>query len=145
MVRALVEGERDLVLDREVLRHRDHRPTLDADPAVAGWLAALAAAPFSPPEPAAHGVPPSVVRALARAGRVVEIDGVWFDATAPEQAAAIVADAVVERGSLTIADIRDLLGSTRKYVVPLAGHLDATGVTRRRGDDRIPGPRAVRD
>ena len=43
---------------------------------------------------------------------------------------------------MTIADLRDLLGSTRKFVLPLANHLDYEGVTRRRGDDRIPGPRA---
>ena len=37
-------------------------------------------------------------------------------------------------------DVRDLLGSTRKYVLPILNQLDAEGVTRRRGDDRIPGP-----
>ena len=36
-----------------------------------------------------------------------------------------------------------LLGSTRKYVVPIITRLDADGVTRRRGDDRIAGPRAT--
>jgi selenocysteine-specific elongation factor len=53
-----------------------------------------------------------------------------------------VGSAVVARGTLTVADIRDLLGSTRKFVLPIAKRLDADGVTRRRGDDRIPGPRA---
>jgi hypothetical protein len=27
-------------------------------------------------------------------------------------------------------------------VLPLMNHFDATGVTRRRGDDRVPGPRS---
>ncbi len=49
-------------------------------------------------------------------------------------------DALRARPRLTVAEIRDLLGSTRKYVVPLCGWLDRHGVTRRRGDDRIPGP-----
>ena len=44
------------------------------------------------------------------------------------------------RPRLTVADIRDLLGSTRKYVVPICGWLDRNGVTRRRGDERIAGP-----
>jgi len=35
-----------------------------------------------------------------------------------------------------LSDVRDLLGSTRKYVVPLMEHLDATGVTIRLGDMR---------
>jgi selenocysteine-specific elongation factor len=42
---------------------------------------------------------------------------------------------------ITVAAIRDALGTTRKFVVPLVGLLDAAGVTRRRGDLRIPGPR----
>jgi selenocysteine-specific elongation factor len=46
---------------------------------------------------------------------------------------------------VTVADVRDLLGSTRKYVLPILNQLDAEGITRRRGDDRIPGPAALRD
>jgi selenocysteine-specific elongation factor len=42
---------------------------------------------------------------------------------------------------VTVAQIRDALGTTRKYVMPLVGLLDAAGMTRRRGDLRIAGPR----
>ncbi|MGD8324432.1 MAG: selenocysteine-specific translation elongation factor [Gammaproteobacteria bacterium] len=35
-----------------------------------------------------------------------------------------------------VKDVRDLLGTTRKHVVPLLEHLDATGFTLRRGDMR---------
>jgi selenocysteine-specific elongation factor len=38
---------------------------------------------------------------------------------------------------LTVAEIRDLLGTTRKYAVPLCEYLDAVGVTRREGDVRV--------
>jgi selenocysteine-specific elongation factor len=79
-----------------------------------------------------------------RNGSVVDLDGVFLTREAYEAARARVADAVVERGTVTVSDVRDLLGSSRKYVVPLLGRLDAEGVTRRRGDQRIPGPR-VRD
>lgn len=37
----------------------------------------------------------------------------------------------------TVAEIRDLLGSTRKHVVPLMEHFDATGFTARVGDERF--------
>ena len=41
---------------------------------------------------------------------------------------------------LTVAEIRDLLGTTRKYAVPLCEYLDRIGVTRRKGDLRfLPG------
>src|SRR5205807_8799772 len=39
---------------------------------------------------------------------------------------------------LTVAEIRDLLGTTRKYAVPLCEYLDRAGVTRRDGDLRVP-------
>ena len=35
-----------------------------------------------------------------------------------------------------VSDVRDLLDATRKYVVPLMEHLDATGVTIRTGNIR---------
>ena len=38
---------------------------------------------------------------------------------------------------LTVAEIRDMLGTTRKYAVPLCEYLDATGVTKRDGDLRV--------
>ena len=38
---------------------------------------------------------------------------------------------------LTVAEIRDLLGTTRKYAVPLCEYLDRVGVTRREGDLRL--------
>jgi selenocysteine-specific elongation factor len=37
---------------------------------------------------------------------------------------------------LTVAEIRDLLGTTRKFAVPLCEYLDKIGVTRREGDLR---------
>ena len=36
----------------------------------------------------------------------------------------------------TVADVRDLLGTTRKYIVPLMEHLDGSGVTIRTGNIR---------
>ena len=105
------------------------------------WLDALADEPFTPPPP-----PPDLgrneVRELVRRGAIVEVDGVAFAASAVERAA----DTLRERfagqpDGLTVAEIRDALGTTRKYVLPLLSHLDATGRTRRRGDLRIPGPR----
>jgi selenocysteine-specific elongation factor len=38
---------------------------------------------------------------------------------------------------LTVAEIRDLLGTTRKYAVPLCEYLDRVGVTKREGDLRV--------
>jgi selenocysteine-specific elongation factor len=39
---------------------------------------------------------------------------------------------------MTVSALREALGTSRKYAVPLAGYLDATGVTKRVGDLRFP-------
>ena len=38
--------------------------------------------------------------------------------------------------TMTMADLRDLLGTTRKYAVPIGEYLDRIGLTRREGDVR---------
>jgi selenocysteine-specific elongation factor len=111
------------------------------DPAARALLDALDESPFAPPAPADVGAPLALVRALLRAGALVDLDGVIFTSRALDQARALVADAVVARGELTVSEVRDVLDSTRKYVLPLLNRIDAEGVTRRRGDVRIPGPR----
>ncbi|HLG91443.1 MAG TPA: SelB C-terminal domain-containing protein, partial [Acidimicrobiales bacterium] len=45
---------------------------------------------------------------------------------------------------VTVAQVRDALGTTRKFLLPLLGLLDARGVTRRRGDLRLAGPALAR-
>jgi selenocysteine-specific elongation factor len=134
----------DLVLERDVVREAAHRGGVEQEDG-RRLLAALEAAPFAPPAPADVGVEPAVVKALVRDGAAVEVDGVLFAASALAAAERLVVDALHERGSLTIGDVRDLFGSSRKYVVPLVNRLDAQGVTRRRGDLRVAGPRAPRD
>lgn len=80
--------------------------------------------------------------AIVRGHLVKIIDGMWLSAKHAERMARIVADAIRARGPITVADIRTLLDSTRKYVVPFAEFLDASGVTKRSGDVRGIGPSA---
>jgi selenocysteine-specific elongation factor len=41
----------------------------------------------------------------------------------------------------TVAQFRDATGASRKFALPLVAELDARGITRRRDDLRIAGPR----
>ena len=117
------------------------RPELAPDP-LAGhpYLAALDAEPFAPPPP--DGVDRDELRELVRRGLVVAQDGVWFSAGALDRAARLVAGLLADRPEgVSMADLRDAFGNTRRHALPLAAALDARGVTRRRGDLRVAGPR----
>ena len=76
---------------------------------------------------------------------VGERDGCWFAPAALEAAGRSVATLLAgSPEGVTVAQVRDALGTTRKHVLPLLAALDATGVTRRRGDVRVAGPRLPR-
>ncbi|QRN85126.1 selenocysteine-specific translation elongation factor [Clostridia bacterium] len=60
-----------------------------------------------------------------------------FSAQAYEQAVERIIDFLETHGSLTLADARDLLQSSRKYVLPLLEHLDEKKVTKRIEDKRV--------
>jgi len=68
--------------------------------------------------------------------------GVWFAESAVDAAARVVAGLLATHPEgITLSQLREALGTTRKYAVPLANLLDARGCTRRRDDLRIAGPR----
>jgi selenocysteine-specific elongation factor len=139
-VRAALEDDSTLVVERGLIRHASHVANAADTPDGQRVLAAFDAAPFAPPVPEDVGADAALVRALVREGALIDIDNVVFSANALLEARERVVEALRERGRLSVADIRDLLGSTRKYVLPIVGWLDREGVTRRRGDDRHPGP-----
>jgi selenocysteine-specific elongation factor len=135
--RAVAETLDDVVIDAGSLVGADAVDPLAGHP----WLEALDAEPFTPPPP-----PPDLtrneIRELVRRGAVVEVDGVAFGAPAVERACDVVRTLLDEHpDGVTVAQIRDRLGASRKFVLPLLAHLDGTGRTRRRGDLRIAGPR----
>ena len=104
------------------------------------FVAAAGAEPFAPP--AATGVSGDELRLLVRQGRLVESGGIHFAASAVDEAAVVVARLLADQPEgVTVAEVRDAWGTTRKYALALLARLDSTGVTRRRGDLRIAGPR----
>ncbi|WP_422836343.1 selenocysteine-specific translation elongation factor [Ammonifex degensii] len=75
---------------------------------------------------------------LLRSGRLVKVaEGIIFHQEVLAAAEAQVVAALKERGEITVAEVRDLLSTSRKYVVPLLEYLDGKRVTRRVGDKRV--------
>jgi len=114
----------------------------DADGPAARLLAELARTPFAPPSLAeamqASGASTEMVRALERRGDLVRLsDDIAFTRQAYADAVALVKEMVAAAGSITVAQLRDRIGASRRPVLALLEHLDAQRVTRRVGDARV--------
>ncbi len=134
--RAAAEMLADAVVDAGRLLPADAVDPLADHP----FVAALAASPFVPPAP--DGVDRGELRELVRRGDVVEVEGIFYAASAIAEAGRLAARLLAEApDGFTVSTFREAAGNTRKHAMPLLSHLDGTGVTRRRGDVRIAGPR----
>ncbi len=134
--RAVVDTLDGICVDRGRARSSGETDPLADHP----FVAAAQTRPFAPPAPS--GVDRDELRLLVQQGRLVESAGIHFALSAVEQAALVVARLLAERPEgVTVAEARDAWGTTRKYALALLARLDSTGVTRRRDDLRIAGPR----
>ncbi len=78
-----------------------------------------------------------LVRRAAQEGRLVAVAGDWF--LVPEAVRSFVAElqTLGGQGPITPPMLRDRLGLTRKYLIPLLEWADGAGHTRREGDHRV--------
>ena len=95
--------------------------------------------PYSPPsvKECQAEVGEDVVAALVELGQLKQLTpDVLFRTEDYESMVTKVRGFITEKGQMTVADARDLFNSSRKYMLALMEHLDATGVTIRDGDFR---------
>jgi selenocysteine-specific elongation factor len=133
----------DVVAEGPGLRLPDHRVQLDPAHTTARQelLATLERDPFAPPRlteaAEAAGATPALVRELEAAGEIVRLSAdLALTADALDEAVSRLRDAYASEGPLTAARAKEVLGTTRKYALPLLEELDRRGVTRRLGDVR---------
>jgi selenocysteine-specific elongation factor len=101
---------------------------------------------FQPPEPASFAPQAGgnaanladLFEVCVAEGQLVRIaEDIYLHADAEAEMRRLLQDRLAAGKGLTVAEIRDLLGTTRKYAVPLCEYLDRVGVTRREGDLRV--------
>lgn len=106
---------------------------------------ALQAGGFSPPDlgelTAKAGqraaVVPDLLALLVAEEKAVEVGpGLFFDFDAASAMRRLVRERLAEGATMTMADLRDLLKTSRKYAVPVGEYLDRIGLTQREGDLR---------
>jgi selenocysteine-specific elongation factor len=78
------------------------------------------------------------MQALTATGTLVAVgDGVIFPPERIEEAKSRLLDALAGGNSISLAEYRDLLGTTRRYTQALLEYFDRQRVTRRVGDRRV--------
>ena len=131
-----------LVEEDALVRLAAHRVELSPEQAHArAELMAQIEGSFSPPPAKDLAADRDLVRSLLQAGELVRIGDFYLSGAQAAEARRLVRERIEADGPQTVAQIRDLLGTTRKYAVPLCEWLDSTGATRRQGDMRALGPR----
>ena len=140
-------AQKRLVGDTRRVALADHKPKLSANQRKLKdkMIAAYQEAGFQPPEVASFANQAAgnaaalndIIEVSVAEGFLAQIaDGLYLHSEHEALMRQKVGDKLKEGKGLTVAEIRDLLGTTRKYAVPLCEYLDRIGVTRREGDLR---------
>jgi selenocysteine-specific elongation factor len=79
-----------------------------------------------------------VLNALMEQGQLIKVseDVILLTDTYEEMRSRII-DHLKEHGTITVAQVRDMFGTSRKYALALLGYLDERRITRRVGDERV--------
>jgi selenocysteine-specific elongation factor len=145
---ALLAACRDpsVVLEGDAIRLASHRPRGVNPEVLARVEAAFLSAGVAPPSRAvlaqqlslAESQVADATKALVSTSRLVRVkEDLHFHRTAHDDLVARTVAHLEAHGSLTTQEFKDLMGESRKYVIPFLEHLDDTKVTLRVGDKRV--------
>ena len=104
--------------------------------AVEGYLRSLSQNPFSPSSEAE--IDSELLDLLVDERRVVKVAGnVVFTARAYDEMLERITGHIKAQGKITVAEVRDMFQTSRKYALGMMEHLDEQKITRRVGDERV--------
>jgi selenocysteine-specific elongation factor len=126
----------------DVLARPSHRITFSPQqqPKADALLSAFRKQPSTPPsmQESLGLADAEVISALLYQRVLVRLsDDVLLLKETYDQMVAAVVDYIRAHGSMTVAQVRDRFGTSRKYALALMEHLDEQKVTRRVGDERV--------
>jgi selenocysteine-specific elongation factor len=100
------------------------------------FLKSIEQTPYAPPS---NLVPESdLLNLLIEQQRVVKVShDVVFSTSAYNEMVARVVSHLKTSGKVTVAEVRDMFKTSRKYAMVLLEHLDGVKITRRVGDERV--------
>jgi selenocysteine-specific elongation factor len=140
--------QKKLIGDQRRIAHADFKPKLSANlrKLKDKLVAAYREAKFQPPEPASFaghaGGNAASLKDLfdvcVAEGQLVPIaQDIYLHGDVEAEMRRRITERLQSGPGMTVAEIRDMLGTTRKYAVPLCEYLDRVGVTKREEDLRV--------
>jgi selenocysteine-specific elongation factor len=79
-----------------------------------------------------------IINQLIEQQKIVKVgDGVIFSRTAYEEMVNKIMEKIKVDGKITLAEVRDIFNTSRKYAKGLLEYLDEKKITRRVGDERV--------
>jgi selenocysteine-specific elongation factor len=120
---------------------------VEQDDAAEAVLEALRSHPYSPPTrkeiELASGATRDLFAALSREERIVQLDDeIYLDRAIFDEMVTATVSQIRESGAITVSELRDRFGSSRRYALAFLELLDSRGITRRQEDRRVLGNRA---
>ena len=131
-----------IVVSGSLVRLAEHQVRFNAEQQtqVAALLGDFERDPYNTPsfKDCAARLGDELLATLIEQGRLVPVSGdVLFTADTYARMVQQIRQALQGQAKLTVAETRDMFKTTRKYALALMEHLDAQGVTRRVGDERV--------
>jgi selenocysteine-specific elongation factor len=133
-----------IVVEESIARLPSHRTalTMEQEQRARRLVEELGAQPFAPPAleatMSAHDVDGELLAALVGRGEVAKIsESIAFTSCALAEIRRRVVERIQQTGSINVAELRDLLDTSRKYALALLEYFDQQRVTRRVGDARV--------
>jgi len=118
------------------LPNHQPRPNPEQETQAQACLTSLKAQPFAPPT---DNLPEEPILAyLEDRGEIVRLGGgIAFAAEAYNQIVERIVSHLRQQRTITLAQVRDMFGTSRKYAQAVLEHMDDQRITRRRGDERV--------
>jgi selenocysteine-specific elongation factor len=116
----------------------DRRPSPEQQDEITAYLVHLRAAVAGKSSDSTPPIDAELRAFLADTNAIVDAGGgIVFEASSYASLAEAVCAYIDERGPITLAQARDLLGTSRKYAQALLEQMDRDRITRRVGDERV--------
>ncbi|MFN8530770.1 MAG: selenocysteine-specific translation elongation factor [Anaerolineae bacterium] len=145
---AILNTLSDVIHNHEVIAYVDHQVVFTSAQTaqIDNLLHTLGETPYTPPafRAVSSGIEEEAIRALFDRGDLVPVQpDMVYTRAAYDLLVEVVLTFLDSHDSISASQLRDHIGTSRKYAIALLEFLDSQGITKRIGDLRVRGPKSA--